>query len=170
MGWFGPRVSTRLMQKNIGFRLQCSNHDCIGAKLGFMIFFSNLLTHKCLFATHFKYSRVYTWWNFRKSIFGDNLWLECPTDLRSTFLSCIFRRLEPKYKISLLSAVCTCTHYILYCFQVDGTAPLAFWGEDSLTSGSTYGIFDGTVGDKAITGFLPGWHTITSTVSSKQNF
>ena len=52
------------------------------------------------------------------------------------------------------------------CFsQVDSTAPLAFWGEDSLTSGSTYGIFDGTVGDKAITGFLPGWHSITSTLS-----
>ena len=48
---------------------------------------------------------------------------------------------------------------------MDSTAPLAFWGEDSLTSGDTYGIFDGsTVGEKDITGFLPGWHSITSTV------
>ena len=46
--------------------------------------------------------------------------------------------------------------------KVDSNAPLAFWGENSLTSGDTYGIFDGTVGDKTITGFLPGWHTITS--------
>ena len=53
--------------------------------------------------------------------------------------------------------------------QVDSTAPLAFWGEDSMTSGSTYGIFDGTVGGRAITGFLPGWHSITSTFISSVN-
>ena len=52
-----------------------------------------MYTHRCLGATHFKCSRGFTWWNSRKSIFYDNFWLECPTDLRSTCLSCIFRGL-----------------------------------------------------------------------------
>ena len=37
--------------------------------------------------------RGYRWGNIQKSFLGDNFWLECPTDLRSTPLSYIFSAL-----------------------------------------------------------------------------
>ena len=37
--------------------------------------------------------RGYRWGNIQKSFLGDNFWLECPTDLRSTPLSYIFNAL-----------------------------------------------------------------------------
>ena len=45
---------------------------------------------------------------FRKSITGHNFWLVCPTDLRSTSLSCIFNALFRDTSLAYLLSRCVC--------------------------------------------------------------
>ena len=53
---------------------------------------------------------LFTWWNSQKSIFGHNFWLECSTDLNSTFLNCIFNALFRDIPLGHVFSLCPYAH------------------------------------------------------------